>query len=68
MAVEVGGVPSGTVTFHTDRGVPRRVDLPRTGSGSITWSTSAEESAYVRIEVRHPGGRMAALTNPIILA
>ncbi|GAA4605599.1 CehA/McbA family metallohydrolase [Actinoplanes octamycinicus] len=66
-AVQVSGVPSGTVTFHTDRGVPHRHILPGTGSGSADWLTSAGESAFVRIEVRHPSGRMAALTNPIIL-
>ncbi len=33
----------------------------------MEWSTNAEESAYARVELRHPTGRMAALTNPIIL-
>jgi hypothetical protein len=33
----------------------------------MEWPTNAKESAYVRVEVRHPTGRMAALTNPIIL-
>ena len=33
----------------------------------VEWRTSADESAFVRIEVRHPGGHMAALTNPVIL-
>jgi hypothetical protein len=28
---------------------------------------SAQESTFVRVEVRHPGGRMAALANPIII-
>jgi len=65
--VEVCGVPSGTVSFHTDRGMVHRELLPNDGSGSIEWRTSAEESAFVRIEVRHPGGHMAALTNPVIL-
>jgi len=27
----------------------------------------AEDSGFVRIEVRHPNGHVAALTNPIIL-
>ena len=68
VTVKISGVPSGTVTFHTDRGRAHRDVLPREGSGSMEWSTSATESAYVRVEVRHPTGRMAALTNPIILA
>jgi len=65
--VEVVGVPSGAATFHTDRGGVHRDALPGEGSGSITWSTSVEESAFVRVEVRHPTGHMAALTNPITL-
>jgi hypothetical protein len=66
--VDVRGVPSGTVSFHTDRGNVHRESLPGHGSGGVEWRTSAEESAFVRIEVRHPEGHMAALSNPIILA
>ncbi|MEJ3749591.1 CehA/McbA family metallohydrolase [Actinomycetes bacterium KLBMP 9797] len=61
--VDVGGVPSGTVSFHTARGEAHREALP----GTVTWQTTAAESAFVRVEVRHPDGQMAALTNPIIL-
>lgn len=63
----VRGVPSGTVSFHTDRGKVHRELLPGDGLGAVEWRTSAEESAFVRVEVRHPGGHMAALSNPIIL-
>lgn len=66
--VNVRGVPSGTVSFHTDRGMVHRASLPGNGSGVLEWRTSTEESAFVRIEVRHPNGHMAALTNPIILS
>ncbi len=31
------------------------------------WSTSAAETSFVRVEVRHGDGRVAALTNPILL-
>jgi len=65
--VEVRGVPNGTVRFHTVQGTAHRASLPDTGSGTVQWHTSAEDSAFVRIEVRHPDGRMAALRNPIIL-
>jgi predicted metal-dependent phosphoesterase TrpH len=65
--IGIGGVPSGTVTVHTDRGRVHRESLPGDGSGVVEWGTNAEESAFVRVEVRHPGGRMAALSNPIIL-
>lgn len=63
----VRGVPSATVSFHADRGKVRRQTLPHHGSGTAEWDTNAEESRFVRIEVRHPQGHMAALTNPIIL-
>ncbi|WP_173476278.1 CehA/McbA family metallohydrolase [Streptomyces sp. 150FB] len=64
---EVGGVPSATVGFHTGRGEVHREQLPRQGAGTVEWRTSAQESAFVRIEVHHPHGPMAALTNPIVL-
>jgi hypothetical protein len=62
----VGGVPAGTVTFHTDRGTVHREALTRDVL-SLEWQTSAEESAFVRVEVHYPDGHEAALTNPIIL-
>jgi hypothetical protein len=65
--VAVGGVPSGAVTFHTERGREHRAALPAGGEGAVVWGTTAE-AAFVRVEVRHPGGRMAALTNPVLLA
>ncbi|MGW6602610.1 CehA/McbA family metallohydrolase [Streptomyces sp. NPDC055036] len=64
---EVTGVPSGTVSFHTEQGKVHRASLPGSGSGAVEWHVSAAESAFVRIEVRHPEGHMAALSNPIIL-
>ena len=66
---EVSGVPSGVVSIHTERGEALRQTLPPgdDGSGAVEWSTSARESAFIRVEVRHPDGLMAALTNPIIL-
>jgi len=66
--VEVRGVPGGTVSFHTDRGKAHREPVPAAGPGVVRWQTSAEESAFVRVEVRHPDRRMAALSNPIILS
>ncbi|MGR6912750.1 CehA/McbA family metallohydrolase [[Actinomadura] parvosata] len=66
--LEVHGVPSGTVTFHTERGTTHREPLPADGGpGVVEWRTSAAESPFVRAEIRHPNGHMAALTNPIIL-
>ncbi|MEU8262069.1 CehA/McbA family metallohydrolase [Micromonospora sp. NPDC048999] len=66
--VDVRGVPGGTVSFHTDRGTTHRESPTGTGPAAVTWQTSAAESLFVRVEVRHPGGHMAALTNPVILS
>ncbi|RLV75933.1 CehA/McbA family metallohydrolase [Streptomyces rapamycinicus] len=63
----IRGVPSGTVSFHTDRGKVHHQALPDSGVGTAEWHTTWEDSAFVRIEVRHPHGHMAALTNPIVL-
>jgi hypothetical protein len=65
--VDIRGVPSGTVSFHTDRGTVHRQSLPDDGVGSIEWRTTAEDSSFVRIEVRHLRGHMAAVTNPVVL-
>jgi len=67
VVVDLRGVPAGSVSFHTDQGKTHRQSLPDNGSGAVEWHTNAEESAFVRIEVRHPDGQIAALTNPIIL-
>jgi hypothetical protein len=67
VTAKVRGVRSGAVSFHTDRGAVHRTSLPGSGRGTVQWRTSAEESQFVRIEVRHPDGRMAALSNPILL-
>jgi PHP domain-containing protein len=60
----LGGVADGTVGFHTERGVAHRAPV----AGDLEWRTTAAEAGFVRVEVRHPDGRMAALTNPIVLA
>ncbi|SBT40381.1 CehA/McbA family metallohydrolase [Micromonospora auratinigra] len=65
--VAVRGVPSGAVSLHTDRGTAHRETLSPDGSGEVRWRTTAAEVDFVRVEVRHPSGQMAALTNPIVL-
>ncbi|RIV41537.1 CehA/McbA family metallohydrolase [Micromonospora radicis] len=65
--VQVVGVPSGTITLHTERGLVHRATLPADGSGSTAWRTNVDEAGFVRAEVRHPNRHLAALTNPIIL-
>ncbi|MGW5019438.1 CehA/McbA family metallohydrolase [Streptomyces cacaoi] len=63
----VRGVPAGTVSFHTEGGKVHRASLPGDGAGVVQWDTTAEESMFVRAEIRRPGGHVAALTNPITL-
>lgn len=65
--VEVRGVPSGTVSLHTERGPVHRESLPRDGAGAVQWPTTPADTGFVRVEVRHDGGPMAALSNPILL-
>ncbi|MFC0006973.1 CehA/McbA family metallohydrolase [Micromonospora siamensis] len=65
--VSVRGVPSGLVSFHTERGTAHRESLPEDGTGTVRWHTAADASAFVRVEVRHPDRTMAALTNPVVL-
>ena len=65
---DVRGVPSGSVSFHTEKGKAHQASLAESGSGTVEWRTSEEESAFVRVEVRGVDGRMAALSNPIILS
>ena len=64
---EEDGVPSGKVSFHTEKGKAYRESLPDR-PGIVEWHSSAEDSAFIRIEVRDLKGRMAALSNPILLA
>lgn len=66
--VQVRGVPAGLVSFHTQSGAVHTTALPGIGSTFAQWQTTASESGFIRVEVRHPEGSMAALTNPIILA
>ncbi|GIJ80442.1 hypothetical protein SAMN05443287_10445 [Micromonospora phaseoli] len=66
--VAVAGVPSGIVSLHTEQGVAHRQPLPADGTGTVEWRTTAGDSGFVRVEIRHPNRRMAALTNPVILS
>jgi hypothetical protein len=75
--LEVRGAPGGAlVRFMSDEGQMYQTALPASGSGTVTWPTTASLAAYVRAEVRRvpadggasglPGG-MVAMTNPIFL-
>ncbi|MHB9855859.1 CehA/McbA family metallohydrolase [Streptomyces krungchingensis] len=65
--VDVVGVPHGTVSLHTEQGEVCRASLRGAGSRTAEWRIDAQESAFVRAEIRDGEGRMAALTNPIVL-
>jgi len=72
VSLTVSGAPSGLVRFVTDEGQLFAQFLSPDGAGTVTWTTTPRQSAYVRAEVRHleaafPQGRMLAMTNPIFL-
>ena len=72
VSLTVTGAPSGLVRLITDEGQLFAQFLPADGAGTVTWTTTPRQSAYVRAEVRRleaafPQGRMLALTNPVFL-
>jgi hypothetical protein len=67
VTLDVRGVPDGVVRILSDTGEVLRTSLPASGAGALGWQTTPSLAAYVRAEVRHTGGVMAALTNPIFL-
>ncbi|CAN5574099.1 CehA/McbA family metallohydrolase [soil metagenome] len=50
----VTGVPDAVVRIITDEGQLLQTRLPASGTGTVTWGTTPQQSAYVRLEVRHP--------------
>ncbi|WP_078856961.1 CehA/McbA family metallohydrolase [Streptomyces sp. NBRC 109706] len=64
---EVRGVPDGTIAFHTARGEAHRGSLPASGVGESMARIPPDGAEFIRVEVRHPSGAMAALSNPIVL-
>jgi len=52
--LDVKGVPNGTVRFLTDEGQMHQESVDSSGTGTVTWRTTASLAAYVRAEVRHP--------------
>jgi predicted metal-dependent phosphoesterase TrpH len=69
--VAVTGEPGATVRLVTDAGM--RVSVPLPADGKFTWTTTPQNAAYVRLEVRRPVATtstpdtMVAFTNPIFL-
>jgi hypothetical protein len=62
VSVRTEGVPAGVIRLFTDEGQVFEGPV-----GTATWRTTPRVSPYVRAEVRHPDGSMAAFTNPIFL-
>ena len=54
VALQVSGVPNGVVRLLTDEGLMHQESLPTSGTGTVTWRTTADGATYVRAEVRHP--------------
>lgn len=65
VSIDITGVPNGVNRIITDEGQTQQVTLPASGQGTHTWVTTAQLSAYVRAEVRHPmaGGSASNGTN-----
>ncbi len=59
---EVSGVPNGVVRFITDEGQLLQSQLSSTGVGSVTWTTTGQQStcpvrcAYYRVHLCPRGG------------
>jgi hypothetical protein len=73
VALTVSGAPGASVRLVTDEGAIVTRPLPADGAGTVGWTTTPQNSAYVRAEVRRPDpaagplGTMVAMTNPVFL-
>jgi hypothetical protein len=67
VTLTVDGAPGNAVRLITDQGQRVTAQLPASGPGTVSWTTTPRNSRYVRAEVRRAGDTMVALTNPIFL-
>ena len=73
VTVTVDGAPGTAVRLVSDQGQRTAAPLPASGTGTVTWQTTPQNSRYVRAELRRPvptattADTMVALTNPIFL-
>ena len=73
VTLTVAGAGGGTVRLITDQGLRSSATLPADGPGTVSWTTTPQNSRYVRAEVRRAQptpatpDTMVALTNPIFL-
>lgn len=61
------GVRAGVVTVQSGHGEIYRGVLPADGCGDLPWRAKRRDHAFIRVEVRHADGQLAALTNPIVI-
>lgn len=66
VSLRVQGAPGTVATFHTEDGVAKTAPIPD-GDETVTYTTRAKNTGYVRAEVRRPDGTMVAITNPIFM-
>ena len=66
VSLRVQGAPGSVATFHTEDGVVKTAPIPD-GDETVSYTTRARNTEYVRAEVRRPDGAMVALTNPIFV-
>jgi hypothetical protein len=73
VTLTVDGAPGTGARLVTDQGQRTAAPLPASGTGTVTWQTTPQNSRYVRAELRRPvptsttADTMIALTNPIFL-
>jgi predicted metal-dependent phosphoesterase TrpH len=73
VTLTVTGAPGSVVRLVTDQGMRSAATLPADGPGTVFWTTTPQNSRYVRAEVRRrqptptTADTMVALTNPIFL-
>lgn len=65
--LRVAGAQGALATLHARDGAALAAPLGPGASTELEWETSVGATPWVRAEVRHPGGELVALTNPIWL-
>jgi hypothetical protein len=69
VTAEVSGAPDANIALVTDGGCVGRAKTDASGDGRQTWTTSAGEARFARVEVRRRATfpSMVALSNPVWL-
>ena len=69
VTAEVSGAPDTSIAVVTDGGCVGRVKTDTSGTGTLTWTTSAGKARFTRVEVRRRARfpSMVALSNPVWL-